>query len=93
MLLANVVDNALVIHDYNGFNIWVMGQKALTNVPANDGKWHHMAFTWQSSTGAWKVYKDGSNVRQSDIAEPLQKGQVIYTGTLLRGSEGPNIQW
>ena len=91
MLLANVVDNALVIHDYNGFNIWVMGQKALTNVPANDGNWHHLAFTWQSSTGKWQVYKDGSKVKESDDAEPLQKGQVIYRGTLLRGSEATSV--
>ena len=78
VLLDKIVDNALVIHDYGGFNIWVMGLKATTNVPANDGNWHHMAFTWQSRTGVWKVYKDGSNVRQSAEAEPLQKGQVIY---------------
>ena len=76
VLLENIVDNGLVIHDYNGFNIWVMGQKASTNVAGNDGKWHHMAFTWQSSSGAWKVYKDGSNVRQNPDDEPLQKGQV-----------------
>ena len=53
-----------------------MGTKAATNVPANDGKWHHMAFSWHSSTGAWKVYKDGSIVKQSADAEPLQKGKV-----------------
>ena len=76
--LDNIVDNALVIHDYNGFNIWVMGQKASTNVAANDGKWHHMAFTWQSSSGLWKVYKDGSKVRSNTDAEPLQKGQVSF---------------
>lgn len=72
------MDNALVIHDYNGFNIWIMGQKEATNVPANDGKWHHMAFTWQSSSGAWKVYKDGSNVKQSTTA--FQAGQVSTIG-------------
>lgn len=66
-----------MIHDYNGFNIWVNGQKAATNVAANDGKWHHMALTWLSSTGAWKVYKDGSKVRENDVAiDAFQKGQV-----------------
>lgn len=71
-----MVDNALVIHDYNGFNIWVMGQKAATGVPATDGKWHHMALTWQNSNGIWKVYKDGSNVKENTEAEAFQKGQV-----------------
>ena len=66
-----------MIHDYNGFNIWVNGQKAATNVAANDGKWHHVAFTWLSSTGAWKVYKDGSKVRENDVViDAFQKGQV-----------------
>lgn len=71
-----MVDNALVIHDYNGFNIWVMGQRVATGVPATDGKWHHMALTWQNSNGIWKVYKDGSNVKQNTEAEAFQKGQV-----------------
>lgn len=66
-----------MIHDYNGFNIWVNGQKAASNVAANDGKWHHMAFTWLSSTGAWKVFKDGSKVSENDVAiDAFQKGQV-----------------
>ena len=75
--LGKLVDNALVIHDYNGFNIWVNEQKAATNVAANDGKWHHMALTWKSSTGGWNVYKDGSKVRENDVAaDAFQKGQV-----------------
>ena len=72
-----------MIHDYNGFNIWVNGQKAASNVAANDGNWHHMAFTWLSSTGAWKVYKDGSKVRENDVAiDAFQKGQVGSFTTL-----------
>ncbi|XP_067041101.1 sushi, von Willebrand factor type A, EGF and pentraxin domain-containing protein 1-like [Acropora muricata] len=80
---GTVVDNALVIHDYNGFNIWVMGQRVATGVPAIDGKWHHMALTWQNSNGIWKVYKDGSNVKQNTEAEAFQKGQVIPAGGLF----------
>ncbi|XP_068719046.1 sushi, von Willebrand factor type A, EGF and pentraxin domain-containing protein 1-like [Montipora capricornis] len=80
---GDVVDNALVIHDYNGFNIWVMGEKASTGVPATDGKWHHIALTWQSSNGTWKVYKDGSKVKQNSDAEPFQRGQVIASGGLF----------
>ena len=62
------MDNAFVIHDYNGFNIWINNEKAATTVPANDGKWHHLAFTWKSSTGQWKVYKDGAKVKSSTKA-------------------------
>ncbi|PFX17574.1 Sushi, von Willebrand factor type A, EGF and pentraxin domain-containing protein 1 [Stylophora pistillata] len=87
-----IEDNALVIHDYNGFNIWVNGQKASTNVAANDDKWHHMTMTWESSTGTWKAYKDGSLVRQSDPAEPFQKGQVIAAGgSFVLGQEQDDL--
>ena len=93
--LENIVDNALVIHDYNGFNIWVNGQKAFSNVAANDGKWHHMAFTWQSSTGQWKAYKDGSSVRQNDVStDAFQTGQVgglSITRQLLYKQETPIV--
>ncbi|KAJ7371254.1 hypothetical protein OS493_027368 [Desmophyllum pertusum] len=78
---AKLEDNALTIHDYNGFNIWVNGQKASTNVAANDGGWHHVALIWLSLSGAWKVYKDGSLVRQNDInTDAFQKGQRIASG-------------
>jgi CUB/sushi domain-containing protein len=73
-MLGKLMDNALVIHDYNGFNIWINNKKASTNVPANDGKWHYMAFTWKSSNGQWNVYKDGSKVKSSSSA--FQKDQV-----------------
>ena len=72
--VGQLLDNALTIHDYNGFNIWINDKKAATNVAANDGKWHHMAFTWKSSTGQWHVYKDGSKVRSSSSA--FQQYQV-----------------
>lgn len=73
-----VDDNALVIHDYNGFNIWINSEKAPTNVAANDGNWHHMAFTWKSSDGSWKAYKDGVNVRKNDAAFQKGKVRMIY---------------
>ena len=30
-----------------------------TAVSANDGQWHHICLTWESSAGSWKMYKDG----------------------------------
>ena len=26
---------------------------------ANDGKWHHICFTWENTAGRWKLFKDG----------------------------------
>lgn len=74
-VIGKLLDNALVIHDYSSFNIWINDEKVSTNVPANDGKWHHMAFTWKSSTGLWSVYKDGSKVKSS--SSTFQKDKVL----------------
>ena len=30
-----------------------------TSVSANDGKWHHICVTWESTAGSWKLFKDG----------------------------------
>lgn len=41
---------------------------------ANDGKWHHIVFTWSSNRGGWKIYKDGVTL---DTGYGLAPGQVI----------------
>ena len=57
-----LLDNALVIHDYTGFSIYINNEKYETDVDGDDGKWHHIAGTWQSSSGDLVVYKDGEPV-------------------------------
>jgi hypothetical protein len=34
------------------------GNQATTS-DMNDGEWHHVAWTWDSSDGGWKIYADG----------------------------------
>ena len=41
--------------DYNGFVLSVKGEKVVTDVTANDGKWHFIALTWDSFTGQYFV--------------------------------------
>ncbi|XP_061166124.1 sushi, von Willebrand factor type A, EGF and pentraxin domain-containing protein 1-like [Saccostrea echinata] len=53
------MDNALTMTSYDGFVLYVNNQQKTTDVIANDGKWHHLVFTWSSSHGAWKIYIDG----------------------------------
>ena len=38
----------------------LLGEVEWTNVAFNDGNWHHIAVTWDSSTGYVRVYKDGT---------------------------------
>ncbi|NES04562.1 MAG: hypothetical protein F6K22_18040 [Okeania sp. SIO2F4] len=55
-----------------------------TGVAVNDGEWHCVAITWQSSDGQFKVYKDGKEVHSKVISQ----GDPIATGgALILGQE------
>ena len=62
-------DNALVINDYSDFNVFINNEKYSTEVGGDDGKWHHIAVSWASSTGNVIFYKDGSPVSQGKIQQ------------------------
>ncbi|XP_071447796.1 sushi, von Willebrand factor type A, EGF and pentraxin domain-containing protein 1-like [Hetaerina americana] len=51
--------NAFVLTDYSGFVLYVGGNSAVTDVSANDGKWHHFCLTWASQNGKWQLFFDG----------------------------------
>ena len=53
----------MTVTDYNGFVLSVKGEKVVTDVTANDGKWHFIALTWDSYTGTFKSY--ALSLRQS----------------------------
>ena len=49
----------------------------------NSAYWHHIATTWSSTTGYWKIYLDGSlvsviNDSASNITIPA--GGLLYLG-------------
>ena len=44
---------------------------------ANDGKWHHICTSWDSTTGSWEFYKDGDVKKQG---AGFQTGHVIKSG-------------
>ena len=48
-----------------------------TRISAADGNWHHICVTWESETGSWNCYKDGS---LKSFGKPLRKGHVIKAG-------------
>ncbi len=65
------------------FNIWIAGEiKRIPDISVADGKWHHIAVTWQSSDGKIEIFKDGF----SGFSGNLGKGvSLISGGTLLLG--------
>ena len=56
------------------FVLYVNGVEKVTDVSVNDGKWHHIAVTWQSVGGSWKIYKDG---KLHDEGTGLAEGSII----------------
>ena len=64
-------NNEFLIFNYRSFSIYRGGSHVSTGISANDGDWHHIAVTWDSSDGSTKLYKDGS---------------LAYSGTLASGN-------
>ncbi|KAF4019587.1 hypothetical protein G4228_011363 [Cervus hanglu yarkandensis] len=82
--LENGSDNTFLLTDYNGWVLYVNGKEKITDCPAvNDGNWHHIAITWTSTGGAWKVYIDG---KLSDGGMGLSVGSPIPDCPSLEGS-------
>ena len=59
-----VLDNALVLEDYGAFSLSINNKQQYLGISANDGHWHHVTVTWDSSSGAWFFYKDGREVKR-----------------------------
>ncbi len=59
---------------FDSFVLYVNGEDKVTDVSVNDGKWHHIAVTWQSEGGAWKIFTDGD---LSDQGSGLAAGSII----------------
>jgi cysteine-rich repeat protein len=82
-------DNSLMIGDYNDWTIAVMEDEGsfidhTSGIATTDGKWHHIAVTWESKTGETRLYDNGREVWRVFRA----KGKTIPSGgTLVIGRE------
>ncbi|EGW02022.1 Sushi, von Willebrand factor type A, EGF and pentraxin domain-containing protein 1 [Cricetulus griseus] len=77
-------DNTFLLTDYNGWVLYVNGKEKITNCPSvNDGTWHHIAITWTSTGGVWRVYIDG---KLSDSGTGLSVGKAIPDCPSLEGA-------
>ncbi len=57
-------DNSVMIGDYNNWVISIMEDEGVvgsqySGVSSADGRWHHIAVTWESSTGETHLYDNG----------------------------------
>jgi CUB/sushi domain-containing protein len=77
-------DNELLLYDYRSLAIYIDGPSIGTGVALNDGAWHHVAVTWESTTGDTRLYVDGALA----FMGTLSAGGVIDPGgTLILGQE------
>lgn len=75
-------NNEFLIFNYNNISIYINGPAVTTGVSVNDGDWHHLVVTWQSSNGAVKLYKDGVEEYSGAISvgNPIENGGAIAIG-------------
>jgi hypothetical protein len=72
--------NEFCIFDIGGVQPCIGSQDGKkTGVSFNDGSWHHLAATWQSSDGAFTLYKDGQPV----VNQTIKAGYSLGTGGTL----------
>jgi len=84
-----VSDNSFLLFDYNDWGVAVMEDEGTmadhhAGLSATDGKWHHIAVTWKSSTGETVLYDNGRRVWT------VKRGQGKFIpsgGTLVIGRE------
>lgn len=74
-------DNAFLLIDYNGWVLYVNGKERITDCPAvNTGQWYHIAVSWRSWDGDWRIYING---KPSDGGKGLSVGTTIPGGGAL----------
>ncbi|XP_068741504.1 neuronal pentraxin receptor-like [Montipora capricornis] len=72
--------NEIVVFRMSDIRLYVGEESIDTGVPVDDGDWHHVCITWESTNGTWKVYKDGS-VQAS--GSQLKSGYKLKTNGIL----------
>ncbi|RLG33431.1 hypothetical protein DRN97_05060 [Methanosarcinales archaeon] len=83
-------DNEILLHDYNAFLLFVGNVQFSSGVSATDGNLHHIVWTWKSSGGETKLYKDAEVV----CSGVLQSGYTINHGTdrrMIIGQEQDSV--
>lgn len=82
-------DNAFLIFNFNNWGIAVMEDEGdvtdhNAGFASTDGKWHHIAVSWESKTGIAKLYDNGR--LQWEVVRSQGK-EIVQGGTLVIGRE------
>lgn len=77
--------NEILVDRMSAIHLSINDKAVNSGVSVDDGIWHHVCTTWESTNGSWKVYKDGSvQARGSQ----LKSGYKTKTnGILIVGQE------
>jgi len=86
------LDNSFLVANPSNLTIWIGAGETedyvRTGISINDGYWHHLAITWQSSDGEINLFKDGE-IKFTGI---IQTGNSIYQGgSLVFGQDQENV--
>ena len=84
-MISYATSEVVITHeDPNGLLLFIAGRGEHTGVKINDGKWHHVVVTWQSSDGAFELYKDGSLAFRG---YHRQGNSIVNNGLLVFGQD------
>jgi hypothetical protein len=76
------------LRDPRNLDVIVKGTILNTGVVLNDGRWHHLAVTWQSAGGEVRVYRDGVQM----YAGSLRAGAMLTpNGSLVLGQDQDSV--
>jgi hypothetical protein len=77
---ANIYEtNEFLIEDPSDMKVHIRGISKDCSISLNDGRWHHVVLTWDSSMGELKVYKD----TVLEFTGILSAGAAIRSGGIL----------
>ncbi|MGD1808974.1 LamG-like jellyroll fold domain-containing protein [Dapis sp. BLCC M126] len=81
-------DNAFLLYEIRKLIPHVLNVTADTGIAFNDGQWHCVAASWNSSDGQLKIYKDG----EEKYSGTVSKGKNISSGgALVLGQEQDRV--
>ncbi len=81
-------DNEILMFNQTNLSLYINGANVSTGINVADGNWHHVAWTWDSSTGSTKVFVDGAE----EYSGTLKQGFSIPDGgSLVFGQEQDSV--
>jgi hypothetical protein len=66
--------NMFLISNQEAIVVTVNGYRIESGVKINDGKWHHLAVSWESETGTVDVFADGESSAPAGIMREVYMG-------------------